>query len=32
LTTPLSTGVYTTSGNYLPIRINSVTYYLALLN
>jgi len=30
--TPLGTGVHTTSGNHLPININGVTYWLALLN
>jgi hypothetical protein len=28
----LGTGVHTTSGNHLPIKINGVTYWLALLN
>ena len=28
----LATGVHTTSGNHLPIKINGVTYWLALLN
>jgi hypothetical protein len=28
----LGTGAHTTSGNHLPIKINGVTYWLALLN
>jgi hypothetical protein len=32
LTTPVSTGVHTTSGNHLPISINGTTYWIALLN
>jgi hypothetical protein len=31
-TTNIGTGVHTTSGNHLPIIINGVTYWLALLN
>jgi len=32
LTTPVSTGVHTTSGNHLPISINGTIYWIALLN
>jgi hypothetical protein len=31
-TTNIGTGVHTTSGNHLPIIVNGVTYWLALLN
>jgi hypothetical protein len=29
---PLGTGSHTTSGNHLPININGITYWIALLN
>jgi hypothetical protein len=32
ITTTVATGVHTTSGNHLPIVVNGVTYWLALLN
>jgi hypothetical protein len=30
--TPTATGVHTTTGNYLPVYVNGVQYYLDLLN
>ena len=32
VTTNIGTGVHTTSGNHLPIIVNNVTYWIALLN